>query len=132
MSKSQSNVDSNQKRKKVKRIEGIHVFNQIEILALPSWYFWVVFGVGAPIFTIGLTVFDKSKHNLLKVIGFIVGILAGTSIYVFGSGWQMFKQPTGKYEYTVSIDDTKIHMLEFNEKYEIVNKNGELWIIKDK
>lgn len=99
---------------------------------MPSWYFWVVFGVGVPIFAIGLTAMDKCKHNLLKAISFIIGILAGTSMYIFGAGWQMFEQPTGKYEYTVSIDDTKIHMLEFNDKYEIVNKNGELWVIRDK
>lgn len=114
------------------KIEGMHIFNQVEVLSLPWWYFWVVFGVGSPIAIIGGTLMDKCKHTLFKFIGGAIFVIAGTSIMVFGSAWQAFQQPTGRYEYTVSIEDPNVNVLEFNSKYEIVRQEGELWIIRDK
>lgn len=114
------------------KIEGMHVFNQVEILSLPWWYFWVVLGIGFPVMGIALTAMDKCKNSSVKLICGAIGIFIGVLVTIFGVGWQMFEQPTGRYEYTVSIQDPNVNVLDFNSKYEIVRKEGELWIIRDK
>jgi hypothetical protein len=38
---------------------------------------------------------------------------------------------TGKYEYKVTISN-EVSLIEFNEKYEILVKDGDLYTIKDK
>jgi hypothetical protein len=113
-------------------VEGLHIFSQTEIVSLPSWYFWVVFGVGILFMVIGGLMADKSRNNIVIWIGIIMLSLAQTGILFFGAGWQLWQQPTGKYTYTVSIDNTKVNLLEFNSKYEILKQDGELWTIKDK
>ena len=113
-------------------MEGIHVFNKVEILALPSWYFWVVLGLGILFMIIGSIMEDKGKHVVFRLIGGIIFLISFTAMMTFGCGWQYFQQPTGKYEYTVLIDDSKTNVLDFTNKYEIVRQEGELWIIKDK
>ena len=110
----------------------MHIFNQVQIYALPSWYCWVLFGIGSPVFIIGAMLMDKCKRPLIKFIGGTVFVITFASMMIFGAGWQMFEQPTGRYEYTVSIEDPKVNVLEFNSKYEIVRQEGELWIIRDK
>ena len=39
--------------------------------------------------------------------------------------------PTGKYDYQVTIDDSVL-MVEFTEKYEIVEINGKIYTIREK
>lgn len=113
-------------------MDGIHIFNQTQIFALPSWYFIAVFGLGLMFAIIGGTMQDRCKRKLDKVIGLIIFTISMVAMYIFGLGHEMFRLPTGKYEYTVSIDDNKVKVFEFNEKYEIVSQEGELWIIKDR
>lgn len=113
-------------------MEGLHIFNQTEIIALPSWYMGTVIGLGILFgFTSGM-ILEHCKQKIIKRLAGIVFAITMLCLCIFGIGWSAFQQPTGKYEYTVSIDDSKIKMLEFNKKYEIVRQDGELWIIKDK
>lgn len=108
------------------------MFNKIEILALPWWYFWVVFVAGTPIALTGGMLVEKGKCKLFKFIGWFIFIITLTSMMILGTAWPAFKQPTGRYEYTVSIEDPNVNVLDFNSKYEIVRQEGELWIIRDK
>jgi hypothetical protein len=113
-------------------MNGLHIYNQTEMFALPSWYFIAVFGLGLLFAIIGGTMQDKCERKLHRGVGFVIFLISMIAMYVFGLGWQMFQLPTGKYEYTVSIDDSKVKMFEFNDKYEIVRQEGELWVIRDK
>jgi hypothetical protein len=77
-------------------------------------------------------IFENCKQTIIKVISGIVCLVTIVCLCIFGLGWVAFQQPTSKYEYTVSIDESKVKLLDFNEKYEIVRQEGELWIIRDK
>jgi hypothetical protein len=113
-------------------MEGIHIFNQVDITELQwSWYLPMLL-VELFIFIFALSILDKCERFLIKAVCFIICIISGTAFMISGCAHQVFEQPTGKHEYTVTLDDDKIKLLEFNEKYEIVRQEGDLWIIRDK
>lgn len=108
-------------------MEGIHVFNQVEIteprVALPL----MLVAVGTVILIVGLVLFIEFKKDLIGILLVCVGtitILSALPVKELG-------RHTGEYEYTVTIDNG-VNLLEFNEKYEILRQEGELYIIKEK
>lgn len=113
-------------------MEGLYIFNQTEILSLPIWYLPTLVIGGLIVGIISSLLIEKSRRLLFRTIGWVMFVVDLFCLSIFGLGWYGYQHPTGKYEYTVSIDDDAIRLLEFNEKYEIVRQHGELWIIRDK
>jgi hypothetical protein len=120
------------KRKEIRKVEGLHIFSQAEIYALPTGYIGAVIGIGILLGLPSSILAENCKNNLVRIVSMIILALTMTGVMIFGCGWQMFQQPTGKYEYTASIDENKVKLIEFNKKYEIERQEGSLWIIKDK
>lgn len=71
----------------------------------------------------------EHKHIFVKAIGVILACASFISIMVLIE--TPIRYNTGKYEYKVTISK-KVSLIEFNEKYEIIVKDGDLYTIKDK
>jgi hypothetical protein len=107
-------------------MEGLHIFNKVEITKVNALLIIILFLIITTTISIGLCILDTRKH----LIGFIyitVGIISLLLLIFTANN----PKPTGKYEYTVTISKN-VNLLEFNNKYEIVQQDGELWIIRDK
>jgi hypothetical protein len=107
-------------------MEGIHIFNKtqiIESINTPIIIF-LFFGI---VFTVSIGIMLIENH---KAFDGCMLILLGLILFAM-----MFNIPTikntGKCEYAVSISKD-VNLLEFNKKYAIERKEGELYIIKDK
>ena len=116
-------------------IEGVTVLNEIVIykdvpvLLLLLTIIALVGGVLT--IAIGLVGLDFGDS-----IGFFVKIIIGIMLIVLGIIGAIYtdkitKQPTGDYEYQVTIDDTVV-MSEFYENYEVIEVQGKIYTIKEK
>lgn len=109
--------------------KGIEILNAIEITT--TEHFWaavilLILGIIVIFVSVQLVLeTEKPSFFLLSLIGglFMIGSNAIKGLY--------FNQPTGTYEYQVTIDDT-VSMNEFMEKYEILDQQGRIYTIKFK
>ena len=106
-------------------LEGIEILNKTEIMK-PTIFVGILF-VGLIVGIILLLVGVVSDFNVISILGgaisFICIILNATPL--------ADEQPTGKYKYQVLIDET-VSMTDFYEKYEVIDKEGQIWTIKEK
>jgi len=108
-------------------IEGIEILAQSEIMTDSSWTAWILV-----LLAFGFVVFTGGLSNNIDFLVFI-GCIA-LSISIVGSLLMVIinpKEPTGKYEYQVTIDEN-VSFTELYEKYEVVDQNGKIWVIRDK
>lgn len=116
-------------------LEGINILNQIEIMESPIWIAIVglVF-VGLWLISFILVIIDSFKDftNTDGRIFLYIMIISFVGILVCrGLDDQILTEPTGVYEYQVTIDDS-VSMTEFLEKYEIIEINGKIYTIREK
>ena len=123
-------------------MQGVHILNITEILENPSWTINLI-NVGSFIAIIGaifmiITMIMDGAHKFTYkttvtmavaslstiIVGFIVVII--TSIT---SSQKLI--PTGRCQYEVTIDDT-VSFTELNDKYEVIEQRGKIWILEDK
>lgn len=110
-------------------IEGITILNQVEIMKSPWWCIpaglsaFFVIGLGLATLLGFLTDWSDASFYIGAVVGVIcmIVILAKTGETI----------PTGRYEYHVTIDDT-VDFKELYGRYDIVDQQGEIYIIEDK
>ena len=113
-------------------LEGIHILNQIEIKVMPNWCIILAIVIAIIIF-LAMLIYDIVKKN----------------DFVFGGMWGLFfgfvgflfliiilniiipKVPTEEYKYQVTIDET-VSFKEFDEKYNVVKQEGEIYTIVEK
>ena len=110
-------------------LEGITILNQVEIMDSPWWCIPV--GALAAI-VIGIIIMlilgvITEWHDASMYIGMIVAVLSMFGIWV-AIGDSI---PTGRYEYHVTIDES-VSLKEFYSQYNIVDQQGEIYIIEDK
>lgn len=73
---------------------------------------------------------------IVKGKGFITALLATGVVGVFciiltGSVFaKIFAIPTGRYKYVAKVK-SRISMTEFNEKYDLILQDGDIWIFED-
>lgn len=100
----------------------------------------------------GIEVLDKAEIYHITFQGLVVGlfvsfivvmvgsivtsceepvVIALISIFSFCVTFCIFIEPTGEYNYKVTIDDT-VSLNEFYEKYEIIDQEGKIYTIKFK
>jgi hypothetical protein len=111
-------------------LEGIEILAQTEIMKNPDWtslFFtamivFILLGFGMAI--IGAII------NIWKLIACGVGLAIGTFIALFIIGVDISQEPTGKYEYQVTISEN-VSLTEFYENYEIIDQNGKIWTIRE-
>lgn len=116
-------------------IEGVTVLNEIviykDVPAIISILTIIAIVGGALI--IGMALADL---GLGDNIGFFIKLIIGIVLIILGIIGLVYinkiiKQPTGDYEYQVSIDDTVV-MSEFYENYEVIDVQGKIYTIREK
>lgn len=117
-------------------IEGVTILNKIteykEVSGIA--YILVIFAVCSGVFAIIIGVVDMSDGfyypiSIIKLISGIVFLILGIiGLICIG---KITKQPTGEYQYKVTIDDTVV-MSEFYEKYEVIEVEGKIYTIEEK
>lgn len=113
-------------------LEGITILNQVEIL---QWRPHAIFAcimcfILLCVFAITVAVgacIDRGKLIcVFGILGFALFMIILLSIVN-----SQPSIPTGRYEYTVIIDDS-VSFTDLYEKYNIVEQNGQLWTLRDK
>lgn len=116
-------------------LEGIEILNKVEIMESPMWIAiaiivcFVLILVSIAIFFVNvITDFldDKWWITALIIVLSYIGILLMSNL-----DKNLLIEPTGKYEYQVTIDDS-VSINEFLEKYEIIEVNGKIYTIREK
>lgn len=111
-------------------LEGIEILDKTEILytsevaILFCVLSMVAIIVTAVAFVASLTV----GHIKVAIICAVVCVLSIITIIVSSS---FIDKPTGTYQYQATIDEN-VSMVEFHEKYEIVDIKGKIYTIKEK
>lgn len=111
-------------------MEGVTILNTIEVMA-STWGFSIVgliIAILSLLFLIGI-IFSIIKNeviitsflSLLVVFGVIISTMC------FGSANEYFDH----YEYQVIVDDS-VSLVEFTEKYEILDQEGLIYTVKEK
>lgn len=116
-------------------LEGIEILNKVEIMEPPMWisiaglvcFVWLLGGI-ILFFINVITDFLEDKWWIAFLI-VIVSCLGISAMSVLNKN--LLTEPTGIYEYQVTIDDS-VSMNEFLEKYEIIDVKGKIYTIRDK
>lgn len=104
-------------------MEGVRVLNEISPISAGVWLcigLFILIGVGT--LFIGISVFDKGQWFvpiLLSLIPFMIAIIL------------FFTENTKHMKYEAIIDDN-VKLSEFEKKYEIVKKRGDIYVIKER
>lgn len=105
-------------------INGIEVLNKIEMYQkFPITLIIIIFVF--LLISVILTFKDSLKN---KIIATLFAICALISLTV---GLVINTQYSGIIQYQVTIDDS-VSMVEFNEKYEVIDVEGKIWTIVEK
>lgn len=107
-------------------IDGVTILSQTEIMEAPYNQVIVIAS-----FIIIFIIFAIIEHALTNNISYLSLFLALLLAVVIGLGYfKAFKEPTGRYEYKVTIDKS-VSFVEFTEQYDIIDKDGLVYIIRD-
>lgn len=107
-------------------LEGIEVLNKTEIMCPPIWALALCFTIMILAIIFFVTALDE-KGDVLCILSIIFWLLFIGSFILCC----VLQKPTGKYEYKVTIDDS-VSMIEFNERYEIIEVEGRIYTIQEK
>lgn len=109
--------------------------NGVEILSSEIVYtpilpeYWLGIGLGcAFIFVIGMAVCFANEHIIL---GFICMVLSFSFVFIGFLGGICRKTDIDYIEYKVTVDDS-VSMNEFLNKYEILEKEGKIYTVKER
>lgn len=110
-------------------LEGVKILHQVEIMESPWWCIpaglVAFFVVGLGLATLLGIITDWSDIGFY--IGIIVGAVCMTAIWVNTAG----TIHTGRYTYHVTIDES-VDFKELYSRYDIVDQEGEIYILEDK
>lgn len=120
-------------------MDGVTILNEIEVVQVVN----DTFNYSAAIIALIITVlvcavigFFIGKKAFDEVGGIMTGVLAGLvlSIFIGGLFGKLFEYPpvtetTMRYE--VTIDDS-VSMIEFTERYNIIEQRGSIFVIEEK
>ena len=108
-------------------MEGIEVLNKIEITSAPTWL--LILTIAIAVIEIFLAIVQSllPDKEYLIVITMIFLVLSFTGIL----STAIIQEPTGEYEYEVTIDDN-VNLKEFISKYEIIRQKEKIYVIKEK
>lgn len=101
-------------------MEGVRILNEISPISVSIGFLLVlfVFGIASLIFVI--PIFDKG-HRIIPILISLIPVVI--SIIIF------FLQYTSPMRYEAIIDDN-VKLSEFEEKYKIIEKRGDIYIIE--
>lgn len=111
----------------------MEILNQIDVYDTPSWVkdwteiFLVGFIIGAGLFFLSFAF----KHFIPCIIGGILAIVCVFSAFGISLFVAFHQIDTGRNQYEVKFTED-ISFKEMYEKYEVIEKRGEIWVIEDK
>lgn len=103
-------------------MEGVRILNEISPISADVWFcigLFILIGVG--ILFVGFSIFDKGQWVvpiLLSLIPFVIAIIL------------FFTEYTKPMKYEAIIDDN-VKISEFEEKYKIIKKRGDIYVIEE-
>ena len=123
-------------------MQGVNILNTTEILGHPSYainliYIGLFITIIGAIFMIITMIIDGMhkftyKTTVTMAVTSFLTIIVGLIIIIITSITSSQKLiPTGRCQYEVTIDDT-VSFTELNDKYEVVEQRGKIWILEDK
>lgn len=104
-------------------IDGITILNQTEIMEVPNRVIFFTICISLVVGIVAAVIFDDAGALPIFSLLTLIILIIITSIF--------FEQPTGRYKYECTIDDS-VSMTEVYEKYEVVEQRGDIWVLKDK
>ena len=112
-------------------LEGIEILAQTDIMQKPDWAY-IIFSIGMTSIVIGFIILIIGAGiNRWKVVIFGLIFIVVSFVVTFFICTIAPKEPTGRYEYQVTIGDN-VSFTEFYEKYEVIDQNGKIWTIREK
>lgn len=114
----------------------MEILNKIPITEWPDWIDCILVILIILMFMTVLGAFmtgcsSKLMNTKIPDVFFIIGI--ATCVLTLGVciGRNYFKNPTGRYQYEVTIDDS-VPFNEVMERYNIVSQRGEIYVLEEK
>ena len=111
-------------------MNGITVLSQSEIMNTPNWTYIITI-IALIAFFVSMIITFSFHHNRIETIFGISSICCSILFNVGLFCMNFIEKPTGKYTYKVTISD-EVNFVEFNNKYEIIDQDGLIYIIKEK
>ena len=112
-------------------MKGVDILNIEEISAVPLWVDVIVI-IAVMVFTISLIILLISVYKLWDV-SFMVSIITMliSFIFIMVLGANDIEEPTGKYRYEATIDES-VSITKIYNRYKVVDRRGDIWILEDK
>lgn len=116
-------------------LEGITVLSQENIVILGKFHLAVYCIAFSLMFIIMIT--DSIKNNFGNIKYILCDVIYGIMVSAVAAFIPLMilkdinTVQTGKYEYTVIIDDS-VSFTEFTDRYTIIEQNGDVFVIKEK
>ena len=113
-------------------LEGIEILAQTEIIhVLPdsAAFFLIVILSAAFVASLVTTIANICDGNWECLATGFLSVLVGIVLILCIKG--SIPEPTGRYEYQVTIGDN-VSFTEFYQKYEVIDQNGKIWTIREK
>lgn len=112
-------------------MDGIEILSQTEIMQ-NSDFASTIITVGVVFVMFGVLVAmlgDIFNHSKVILFGVIFAILSAAVAFFISDTAP--KEPSGRYEYQVTIGDD-VSFTDFYQKYEIIDQDGKIYTIRDK
>ena len=106
-------------------MSGITILSTRELMEAPNWTI-VMALVGIVVTFISFIIITKNIY--VGFVSFVIGCILSMVCMISNI---IINKPTGKYEYKVTISD-EVNLVEFNEKYQIINQEGLIYTIREK
>lgn len=103
---------------------GIEILNTIETTTTPTWLIIII--ISCLLFAAAYAFFGDSD-NIMQAILAIISALVFLAFMILAP---IFTIPNG-IQYQVLIDE-EVNLIEFNEKYEILDIEGKIYTIKER
>ena len=106
-------------------MEGVNILTQTEIMTTSPIAIWAL------IVALICILFGVICFILFEEWGFIIPAVIGVCLYISIAigAWNI--EPSGRYEYQATIDET-VMFIELHERYDVIGQDGKIWILEDK
>ena len=102
-------------------MEGVRILNEISPISVSFGVLLVLFVFGIWSLFVVISIFDKG-HRVVPILVSLIPVVV--SILIF------FLQYTSPMKYEAIIDDN-VKLSEFEEKYKIIEKRGDIYVIEE-
>lgn len=107
-------------------MDGITVLSQSRTIEYIAWFIYAIIGIC--IFGWGLLTTKKDNYY---TVGTIIVTAAGMLVAILSCVEGIYSMLAKEYTYKVTISD-EVNFVEFNNKYEIIDKDGLIYTIKER